>query len=187
VHFQPARGGEYSGGADIAAVTSSVESGTAVVRALRTPRYVAAILVIASRRHDTELGQRGECRWRALAGRRLKADVVEGRPPKTMDVTADDGSTCRYGLAEWLRPAGRGVQPRIPGLATDSARPPRRVALGLLGVLAGPLEALDELGGEVASSSCAVVSRSARKTVASPSAVSATTMTFGIDPAPLLS
>jgi Icc protein len=38
-----------------------------------------------------------------LAGRRLEADVVEGRPPKTLDVTADDGSTCRYGLAEWTQ------------------------------------------------------------------------------------
>jgi hypothetical protein len=38
-----------------------------------------------------------------LAGRRLEADVVEGRPPKTIDVTADDGSTCRYGLAEWTQ------------------------------------------------------------------------------------
>ncbi len=38
-----------------------------------------------------------------LAGRRLKAHVVEARPPKTIDVTADDGSTCRYGLAEWAQ------------------------------------------------------------------------------------
>ena len=38
-----------------------------------------------------------------LAGRRLKANVVEGRPPKTIDVTADDGSTCRYVLADWAQ------------------------------------------------------------------------------------
>ena len=38
-----------------------------------------------------------------MAGRRLEADVVEGRPPKTIDVPADDGSTCRYGLAEWAQ------------------------------------------------------------------------------------
>jgi 3',5'-cyclic-AMP phosphodiesterase len=38
-----------------------------------------------------------------LAGRRIEADVVEGRPPKTIDVDADDGSTCRYGLAEWVQ------------------------------------------------------------------------------------
>lgn len=38
-----------------------------------------------------------------MAGRRLEADVVDGRPPKTIDVTADDGSTCRYRLAEWAQ------------------------------------------------------------------------------------
>jgi hypothetical protein len=35
-----------------------------------------------------------------LAGRRIEAEVVEGRPPKTIDVD-DDGSTWRYCLAEW--------------------------------------------------------------------------------------
>jgi 3',5'-cyclic-AMP phosphodiesterase len=38
-----------------------------------------------------------------LAGRRLEAEVVEGRPPRTIDVEADDGSTCRYCLAEWAQ------------------------------------------------------------------------------------
>jgi hypothetical protein len=38
-----------------------------------------------------------------LAGRRIDVDVVEGRPPKTIDVRADDGSTCRYCLAEWAQ------------------------------------------------------------------------------------
>jgi len=38
-----------------------------------------------------------------LAGRRLEADVVEGRPPRTIDAEADDGSTCRYCLAEWTQ------------------------------------------------------------------------------------
>jgi hypothetical protein len=38
-----------------------------------------------------------------LAGRRLETAVVEGRPPKTLDVQADDGSTCRYCLAEWAQ------------------------------------------------------------------------------------
>jgi Icc protein len=38
-----------------------------------------------------------------LAGRRIEAQVVEGRPPKTLDVSADDGSTCRYCLAEWAQ------------------------------------------------------------------------------------
>jgi 3',5'-cyclic-AMP phosphodiesterase len=38
-----------------------------------------------------------------LAGRRLEAEIVEGRPPRTIDVDADDGSTCRYCLAEWAQ------------------------------------------------------------------------------------
>jgi hypothetical protein len=38
-----------------------------------------------------------------LEGRRLEADVIEGRPPKTLDVVADDGTTCRYCLAEWMQ------------------------------------------------------------------------------------
>ena len=38
-----------------------------------------------------------------LAGRRIAVDVVEGRPPKTIDVPADDESTCRYCLADWTQ------------------------------------------------------------------------------------
>lgn len=38
-----------------------------------------------------------------LAGRRIDVDVVEGRPPKTIDATADDGSRCRYCLADWTQ------------------------------------------------------------------------------------
>jgi hypothetical protein len=38
-----------------------------------------------------------------LAGRRLEAGIVEGRPPRTIDVEADDGGTCRYCLAEWAQ------------------------------------------------------------------------------------
>jgi hypothetical protein len=34
---------------------------------------------------------------------------VEGRPPKTIDVKADDGSTCRYGLAEWAQAGSSAV------------------------------------------------------------------------------
>ena len=37
-----------------------------------------------------------------LKGRHVSAEVVEGRPPKTVDVSAD-GSTCRYCLAEWVQ------------------------------------------------------------------------------------
>jgi hypothetical protein len=36
-----------------------------------------------------------------LRGRRVEAELVEGRPPKTIDVSDDDTSTCRYCLAEW--------------------------------------------------------------------------------------
>jgi hypothetical protein len=38
-----------------------------------------------------------------LQGIRIKAEVVEGRPPSTVDVPADDSSTCRYCLAEWAQ------------------------------------------------------------------------------------
>ncbi|MDQ6818258.1 MAG: hypothetical protein M3018_12750 [Actinomycetota bacterium] len=38
-----------------------------------------------------------------LAGRRIDVGVVEGRPPKTIDVQADDGGTCRYCLADWVQ------------------------------------------------------------------------------------
>jgi hypothetical protein len=35
-----------------------------------------------------------------LRGKRIEAQVVEGRPPSTVDVP-DDGGTCRYCLAQW--------------------------------------------------------------------------------------
>ena len=38
-----------------------------------------------------------------LRGIRIEAEVVEGRPPSTVDVPADDSSTCRYCLAEWAQ------------------------------------------------------------------------------------
>jgi hypothetical protein len=38
-----------------------------------------------------------------LEGRSIEAEVLEGRPPKTLDVAADDGSTCRYCLAGWVQ------------------------------------------------------------------------------------
>jgi hypothetical protein len=44
-----------------------------------------------------------------LGGRRVDAEVVEGRPPKTIDLPADDGSTCRYGLAEWAQTGSSAV------------------------------------------------------------------------------
>jgi hypothetical protein len=33
----------------------------------------------------------------------IEAEVVEGRPPKTLDLVAGDGSTCRYCLAGWVQ------------------------------------------------------------------------------------
>jgi hypothetical protein len=41
-----------------------------------------------------------------LAGQRVDAEAVEGRPPKTIDVEAPDGGTCRYCLAEWTQAGG---------------------------------------------------------------------------------
>jgi hypothetical protein len=38
-----------------------------------------------------------------LDGSSVEAEVVEGRPPKTIDVPADDGTTCRYCLADWVQ------------------------------------------------------------------------------------
>lgn len=38
-----------------------------------------------------------------LRGRRIAAQVVEGRPPSTIDAHADDGSACRYCLAAWVQ------------------------------------------------------------------------------------
>lgn len=38
-----------------------------------------------------------------LGGQRVAADLVQARPPKTIDVRAEDGSMCRYGLADWVQ------------------------------------------------------------------------------------
>jgi hypothetical protein len=38
-----------------------------------------------------------------LAGSSIETEVVEGRPPKTIDAPADDGSRCRYCLADWVQ------------------------------------------------------------------------------------
>jgi hypothetical protein len=38
-----------------------------------------------------------------LRGKRLETQVVQGRPPSTIDAPADDGTTCRYCLAEWVQ------------------------------------------------------------------------------------
>jgi hypothetical protein len=44
-----------------------------------------------------------------LAGSSIEAEVVEGGPPKILDVPADDGSTCRYCLAESVQ-SGRSAE-----------------------------------------------------------------------------
>jgi hypothetical protein len=44
-----------------------------------------------------------------LEGRRVETPVIEGRPPKTIDVDAEDGSTCRYCLSGWMQ-AGPSAQ-----------------------------------------------------------------------------
>jgi hypothetical protein len=33
----------------------------------------------------------------------IDVEVIEGRPPKTLDLTADDGRTFRYVLATWMQ------------------------------------------------------------------------------------
>jgi hypothetical protein len=38
-----------------------------------------------------------------LKNREVEAEVVEGRPPKTIDVPADDGTVCRYCLEGWMQ------------------------------------------------------------------------------------
>jgi hypothetical protein len=38
-----------------------------------------------------------------LRGTRIEVQVVEGRPPSTVNVPADDGTTSRYCLAEWAQ------------------------------------------------------------------------------------
>ncbi len=38
-----------------------------------------------------------------LQGRHIEAQLVQGRPPSTVDVPAGDGSMCRYCLAEWVQ------------------------------------------------------------------------------------
>lgn len=37
-----------------------------------------------------------------LNGRSIEVEMVEGRPPKTIDAAAEDGS-CRYCLADWVQ------------------------------------------------------------------------------------
>ena len=38
-----------------------------------------------------------------LMGRSVEVGLVEARPPHTVEVQADDGTTCRYCLTEWTQ------------------------------------------------------------------------------------
>jgi hypothetical protein len=38
-----------------------------------------------------------------MQGDSPEVEVIEGRPPKTLDLIAGDGSTCRYCLAGWMQ------------------------------------------------------------------------------------
>ncbi len=38
-----------------------------------------------------------------LKGRRVEVGLVEARPPHTLEVLADDATTCRYCLTEWTQ------------------------------------------------------------------------------------
>jgi hypothetical protein len=38
-----------------------------------------------------------------MSGEQIEVEVLEGRPPKTLDLVAGDGSTCRYCLAGWVQ------------------------------------------------------------------------------------
>ena len=44
-----------------------------------------------------------------LRGRTVDAEIVQARPPSTIEVPADDGTTCRYCLAEWTQAGPRAV------------------------------------------------------------------------------
>ena len=38
-----------------------------------------------------------------LQGRSVDVELVEARPPSTVEVRADDDTTCRYCLTEWTQ------------------------------------------------------------------------------------
>lgn len=38
-----------------------------------------------------------------MRGDDIEVEVLEGRPPKTLDLAAADGTTCRYCLAGWVQ------------------------------------------------------------------------------------
>ena len=44
-----------------------------------------------------------------LEGKRIEAEVVEGRPPKIIDVPVENGRGCRYCLADWVQTGSSAV------------------------------------------------------------------------------
>jgi hypothetical protein len=62
-----------------------------------------------------------------LEGESIEADVVEGRPPKIIDVHVDHGSTCRHCLADWRQTGSSAVYPFEIG-RLESAPAPRQGA-----------------------------------------------------------
>jgi hypothetical protein len=38
-----------------------------------------------------------------MQGKTIEVEVVEGRPPKTIDVPDEKGGVCRYCLAQWTQ------------------------------------------------------------------------------------
>jgi hypothetical protein len=44
-----------------------------------------------------------------LEGKSIEVEVVEGRPPKIIDVPVDHGRTCRYCLADWVQTGSSAV------------------------------------------------------------------------------
>jgi hypothetical protein len=44
-----------------------------------------------------------------MQGDSIDVEVLEGRPPKTLDLTASDGGACRYCLSGWMQ-AGRSAR-----------------------------------------------------------------------------
>jgi hypothetical protein len=45
----------------------------------------------------------GHAHRRAAEGRSVDVELVEARPPSTVELRADDDTTCRYCLAEWTQ------------------------------------------------------------------------------------
>jgi len=44
-----------------------------------------------------------------LEGKSFEAAVVEGRPPKVIDMPVEQGGTCRYCLADWVQSGSSAV------------------------------------------------------------------------------